>query len=591
MTTSYEKLQIRRGLSEDFNQVNPVLASGEPAFTLDDNVFKIGNGQDPWNELAPIGSTDTNNSNKNIVTYSVFLNASPAIPSNSTYTLVVDAPDLTVSSEYSILVSPSRAFQNGIVIAYAYVSNDNEISIKITNASSTNIPFENNPLVINICAIHINEDSQIITGPTIVDASATTTTTIAPVTTTTTTTTSGPATTSGPTTTSTTTTSIPGRAITFAAYGRRILSYSYPLYNSSSTLDVGTVNVGTSSNASYYGTYDQDGNIYELVEDAYLDSEFPDSLGSTRFAVGGDTFLLSDGFRRCYDRCGGTGVSAVYFNEEPISQETLRPTNNTYNLETYKNTIIGSDINYGLRLVRNTAPPTNELSSWAYVGNANNSADTFRKYSGCCDSPREFPTEIYFENANFGSVPYAYWIKKVPIKYSEFLTYINTVDSQGLQYNTLKYCIVGMFKSGANLTVSETVFGNYLLFDNSRSNGNKYYVNSYNLNKPVASLNWIHAARYCNWLHTSGSSTESGAYDLSQNESPSHFITRENAEIAAIPTIDEWYKAAYYNPVTSTYYRFATQSNRMPQICGSNIATGNGIIDFTQNSLYIHYPE
>jgi hypothetical protein len=29
----------------------------------------------------------------------------------------------------------------------------------------------------------------------------------------------------------------------------------------------------------------------------------------------------------------------------------------------------------------------------------------------------------------------------------------------------------------------------------------------------------------------------------------------------------------------------------MPQICGSNIATGNGIIDFTQNSLYIHYPE
>ena len=586
MTTSYETIQIRRGLSQDFNEVNPVLASGEPAFTLDDSVFKIGNGQDPWSELASIGG-NTNNDNR-IISYSVSLNASPAISSHSTYTLVVDAPDITISKLYSILVSPSRELQNGTVIAYAYVSNDSEISIKITNASSIDIPFENNPLVINICAIFMGENSEVIFGPTIVDASVTTTTTISPVTTTTT---SATTTTSGPTTTSTTTTSIPGRAITFAAYGRRILSYSHPLYNSSSILDVGTVNVGTSSNSSYYGTYDQDGNIYELVEDAYLDSDFPDSLGSTRFSIGGDIFLLSDGFRRCYDRCGGTGVSAVYFNEEPISQETLRPINNTYNLETYKNTIIGSDLNYGLRLVRNTAPPSNELSSWAYVGNANNSADTFKKYSGCCDSPREFPSEIYFEDANFGSVAYSYWIKKVPIKYSEFLTYINTVDSQGLQYNNLKYCIIGMFKSGANLTVPEAVYGNYLLFDNSRSNGNKYYVNSYNLNKPVASLNWIHAARYCNWLHTSGSSTESGAYDLSQNESPSHFITRENAEIAAIPTVDEWYKAAYYNPVTSTYYRFATQSNRMPQICGSNIATGNGIIDFTQNSLYIHYPE
>jgi formylglycine-generating enzyme required for sulfatase activity len=38
-----------------------------------------------------------------------------------------------------------------------------------------------------------------------------------------------------------------------------------------------------------------------------------------------------------------------------------------------------------------------------------------------------------------------------------------------------------------------------------------------------------------------------------------------------LPTVDEWYKAAYYNPITGEYYDFATGSNTPPlAIAGGN---------------------
>jgi hypothetical protein len=52
----YSTIQLRRGSSSTFNSVNPVLASGEPAYAVDTQTLKIGDGINNWNTLIPITS-------------------------------------------------------------------------------------------------------------------------------------------------------------------------------------------------------------------------------------------------------------------------------------------------------------------------------------------------------------------------------------------------------------------------------------------------------------------------------------------------------------------------------------------------------
>ena len=47
--------KLRRGLSADWERVNPVLAEGEPGWALDTQVLKIGDGILAWNDLRALG--------------------------------------------------------------------------------------------------------------------------------------------------------------------------------------------------------------------------------------------------------------------------------------------------------------------------------------------------------------------------------------------------------------------------------------------------------------------------------------------------------------------------------------------------------
>tara|TARA_B100001094_G_scaffold278669_1_gene288371 strand:- start:2650 stop:3252 length:603 start_codon:yes stop_codon:yes gene_type:complete len=51
------RIQIRRGTGDSFSSANPILASGEPAFAVDTNVLKIGDGDRAWSALPTINST------------------------------------------------------------------------------------------------------------------------------------------------------------------------------------------------------------------------------------------------------------------------------------------------------------------------------------------------------------------------------------------------------------------------------------------------------------------------------------------------------------------------------------------------------
>ena len=83
-------LQFKRGLAEDWNKKNPVLAAGEPGFELDTGKLKIGDGKTSWNSLKY---------------------------QNETYTLSVDEKSLILNSENKIgLVGYEEAKQGQMLV-------------------------------------------------------------------------------------------------------------------------------------------------------------------------------------------------------------------------------------------------------------------------------------------------------------------------------------------------------------------------------------------------------------------------------------------------------------------------------------------
>lgn len=98
-------------------------------------------------------------------------------------------------------------------------------------------------------------------------------------------------------------------------------------------------------------------------------------------------------------------------------------------------------------------------------------------------------------------------------------------------------------------------------------------------NKPVVFIHWNSAIRFTNWLHNGqgDGDTEAGAYTLLGGTAiPSNAgsVVRNPGAKWFLPTEDEWYKAAYYDPTlndgTGGYWNFATQSNVAPQSATAN---------------------
>ena len=50
--------QFRRGLEAAWERNNPILSAGEPGWTLDTHVLKIGDGVSSWKELEPISGVE-----------------------------------------------------------------------------------------------------------------------------------------------------------------------------------------------------------------------------------------------------------------------------------------------------------------------------------------------------------------------------------------------------------------------------------------------------------------------------------------------------------------------------------------------------
>ncbi len=97
-------------------------------------------------------------------------------------------------------------------------------------------------------------------------------------------------------------------------------------------------------------------------------------------------------------------------------------------------------------------------------------------------------------------------------------------------------------------------------------------------NQPVTYVNWGDAARFANWLHNGQptgaedlTTTEDGAYFLNGATSSTALlaVTRKAGARWFIPTENEWYKAAYYQPAAAGgdsdgYWAYPMKTNGVP---------------------------
>lgn len=191
-----------------------------------------------------------------------------------------------------------------------------------------------------------------------------------------------------------------------------------------------------------------------------------------------------------------------------------------------------------------------------FVGDAGNAADT-----RVMDSDH---------SSGYGSVSYDYWISRnetTVSQYAQFLNAVAATDTYGLYHP-------GMAMSIVNGITRHGVSGSY-----------SYSVASGSENLPITFVSWFDAARFCNWLQNgqvsglqTASTTEDGAYTLNGAVSGAG-ITRNVGATIWIPSEDEWYKAAYYDPAKNGgaggYWLYANGSDLSGDNTVGNIGSSN----------------
>ena len=160
----------------------------------------------------------------------------------------------------------------------------------------------------------------------------------------------------------------------------------------------------------------------------------------------------------------------------------------------------------------------------------------------------------------YGAVGYGYSIGRYEVTLSQYCAFLNAVGATDTYrlYDTSMGSVsysLGISRTGASGSYSYSVIGSG--------------------NRPVTYVSWFDAARFVNWLHNGqptgaqdASTTERGAYTLDGALYGVGF-SRNAGATYGLPSEDEWYKAAYYQPVAqggpaTSYWPDPTRSNTRP---------------------------
>ena len=180
------------------------------------------------------------------------------------------------------------------------------------------------------------------------------------------------------------------------------------------------------------------------------------------------------------------------------------------------------------------------------------------------------------DTTGYGSVGYTYGIGTYEVTLSQYCAFLNSVaasDTYSL-YNVnmgVNANIAGITRSGVSGSYTYSVTGSG--------------------SRPVTYVSWYDSARFVNWLQNgqptggeTAATTEQGAYTL--NGAMSGIISRNTDVLFGLPTENEWYKAAYYQPAaqggdTDGYWLYPTARNTQP-----NSRNGSASDPNSANFLY-----
>jgi YD repeat-containing protein len=334
--------------------------------------------------------------------------------------------------------------------------------------------------------------------------------------------------------------------------------------------------VGTNGGPSYYGTYDQNGNVYEWND--------LDGLSVSVRGLRGGSWYNTISNLASSDRNEQSPSSGSMYGFRIVSNT------NPINLPYLENVIYSGNINditgYG-------AVPYNYKIGQYLVTNCEYGA-FLNKTSSVVDEYNLYKTNqsdnVYYGISRniqgYSTTPNTiYNIDFVPVlnpnnpPNNNAPSDISTISSSGsVNYNfhigkyevtNAQYCL---FLNSVAKTDTNDLYR--ILMENeivrSGSTGNYSYsvVSGYD-NKPVCFVSQFDIFRFVNWLHNNrpsgaqdNTTTEDGAYDMSLS-APS----RKSGARFWIPNLDEWYKAAFYsqdlNSGNGGYYLYPISSNSL----------------------------
>jgi sulfatase modifying factor 1 len=183
--------------------------------------------------------------------------------------------------------------------------------------------------------------------------------------------------------------------------------------------------------------------------------------------------------------------------------------------------------------------------AWSHIGNPGNSAD-----------PRDGDHRVTFVE-HFGAVPYEYEMGTYEVTASQYVEFLNAKDPTGTN-------ALGLFVALGSSTIEG--------FRYSAANpvGSKYFAVAGRENLPATPISRHNAMRFANWLNNGqgNGDTETGAYTMGALGPGGVPIvqpsTHNPGATIRLPTENEWYKAAYYNPALDSYFKFPTSSDSPP---------------------------
>ena len=195
------------------------------------------------------------------------------------------------------------------------------------------------------------------------------------------------------------------------------------------------------------------------------------------------------------------------------------------------------------------------------------------------------PGNLADASTGYGAVAYSFRMAKYKITLAQYAAFLTAVaghqngrtDAGWAVIKGLSKCEMDALKSDCATPKAQDP-GQLIQRTGSGTSGSPYIYSvrssitwgTASGDRPVPWVTWFDAARFANWMHNSqpsNSGTESGAYTLN-NYQEAGYVARNGGALFWIPSENEWYKSAYYDPTKAgnLYWNYPAKSDVPPRI-------------------------